>query len=172
MTNDIELEGYCLKCKAKRPVQDPAAEWSAIGRPATRGTCPVCGGNMYRQGHTAAHDDLPKPEISQNSKAKKSKKKSGRKKSAARKPRRSGKLVVVESPAKARTIGRYLGPGYKVMSSVGHVRDLLRSRLSVDVEDNYTPEYRVPNEKRKVVKELKEAGARLYGDIPGHRSGS
>jgi DNA topoisomerase-1 len=115
---------------------------------------------MYRQGHTAAHDDLPKPEVSKNSKAKKSKKKSKRKKSGPRKPRRSGKLVVVESPAKARTIGRYLGPGYKVMSSVGHVRDLLRSRLSVDVEDNYTPEYRVPNEKRKVVKELKEAGAR------------
>ena len=74
--------------------------------------------------------------------------------------RRTGNLVVVESPAKARTIGRYLGRGYTVKSSVGHVRDLLRSRLSVDVENDFEPEYRVPNDKRQVVKELKEAAAK------------
>jgi DNA topoisomerase-1 len=67
---------------------------------------------------------------------------------------RSGKLVIVESPAKAKTIGNYLGKEYKVKASVGHVRDLLRSQLSVDVENNFTPKYRVPNEKRPIVKEL------------------
>jgi len=74
-----------------------------------------------------------------------------------RAPRRSGKLVIVESPAKARTVGRFLGKGYTVKASIGHVRDLLRSRLSVDVENEFEPTYRVPNEKRAVVKELKEA---------------
>lgn len=69
--------------------------------------------------------------------------------------RRSGKLVIVESPAKARTVGRFLGKGYTVKASVGHVRDLLRSQLSVDVDHQFSPKYRVPNEKRQVVKELK-----------------
>ncbi len=68
-----------------------------------------------------------------------------------------GKLVIVESPAKARTLGRFLGRGYAVKASLGHVRDLLRSRLSVDVDNDFRPTYRVPNEKRKVVKELQEA---------------
>jgi DNA topoisomerase-1 len=71
-------------------------------------------------------------------------------------PSRQGKLVIVESPAKARTVGRFLGKGYTVRASVGHVRDLLRSELSVDVDNGFTPRYRVPNEKRPVVKELKE----------------
>ena len=65
-------------------------------------------------------------------------------------------LVIVESPAKAKTVGRFLGKGYTVRASVGHVRDLLRSQLSVDVENGFTPKYRVPNEKKEVVKELKK----------------
>jgi DNA topoisomerase-1 len=69
---------------------------------------------------------------------------------------RSGKLVIVESPAKAKTVGRFLGKGYTVKASVGHIRDLLRSQLSVDVENNFQPKYRVPNEKKEVVKELKK----------------
>ncbi len=68
----------------------------------------------------------------------------------------NGKMVIVESPAKARTVGNFLGEGYTVRASVGHVRDLLRSQLSVDVENDFEPRYRVPNEKRKIVKELKE----------------
>jgi DNA topoisomerase-1 len=67
----------------------------------------------------------------------------------------AGKLVIVESPAKARTVGRFLGKGFTVKASVGHVRDLLRSQLSVDVENGFTPKYRVPNDKKPVVKELK-----------------
>jgi DNA topoisomerase-1 len=64
--------------------------------------------------------------------------------------------VIVESPAKARTVGRFLGKGYTVKASVGHVRDLLRSQLSVDVENNFVPKYRVPKEKRQVVNEIKD----------------
>jgi DNA topoisomerase-1 len=69
---------------------------------------------------------------------------------------RDGKLVIVESPAKAKTVGRFLGKGYTVRASVGHVRDLLKSQLSVDVDNNFTPKYRVPNEKKEVVKEIKK----------------
>ncbi|MDQ1301813.1 MAG: topoisomerase, partial [Chloroflexota bacterium] len=71
----------------------------------------------------------------------------------------SGRLVIVESPAKARTVGRFLGKSYDVRASVGHVRDLLKSRLSVDVEHDFSPTYRVPDEKKEVVKTLKAAAA-------------
>ena len=70
--------------------------------------------------------------------------------------KRDGKLVIVESPAKAKTVGRFLGKGYTVRASVGHVRDLLKSQLSVDVDNNFEPKYRVPNEKKDVVKEIKK----------------
>jgi DNA topoisomerase-1 len=73
--------------------------------------------------------------------------------------KRKGNLVIVESPAKARTVGRILGKDYAVKASVGHVRDLLRSKLSVDVENNFEPRYRVPNEKRDVVKDLRSDAA-------------
>jgi DNA topoisomerase-1 len=74
-------------------------------------------------------------------------------------PRR-GKLVIVESPAKARTVGHYLGRDYTVRASVGHVRDLYKSKLSVDIEHDFRPLYTIPKEKRKVVAELTEAVAR------------
>ena len=161
MSEELKVEGYCLKCKEKRDMVNPQAEWAANGSPATRGTCPVCGTNMYRRGHTPAHDNLPKPEIQPRPKKKaSSKKKKSKRKSKKKRVRRSGKLVIVESPAKAKTIGRYLGRGYTVKSSVGHVRDLLKSRLSVDTENGFTPEYRVPNDKRKLVKELAAAAAK------------
>jgi DNA topoisomerase-1 len=96
---------------------------------------------MFRMGRTDAHEGMTAPKVI---------KKNNRNK-------RSGKMVIVESPTKARTVGRFLGRGFKVMASVGHVRDLLRSQLSVDVENDFSPKYRVPNEKRSVVKELKAA---------------
>src|SRR3989304_3654202 len=67
------------------------------------------------------------------------------------------KLVIVESPAKARTIGRILGSSYTIKASIGHVRDLPKSQLGVDVEHEFTPKYLVPREKKLVVKELKAA---------------
>ena len=133
--SDEPIIAYCVKCKTKREMQNPEPVYTKGNTPATRGTCPVCGATLFRMGRTPAHDSIPKPDP----------------------PKREGRLVIVESPAKARTVGRFLGKGYTVKASVGHVRDLLRSRLSVDIENGFRPEYRVPNEKRKVVKELKEA---------------
>lgn len=66
-------------------------------------------------------------------------------------------LVIVESPAKARTLGKILGKGYSLKASLGHVRDLPRSQLGVDVENGFAPKYVVPRAKNKIVRELKEA---------------
>ncbi|HNX49081.1 MAG TPA: type I DNA topoisomerase [Thermoanaerobaculaceae bacterium] len=66
-------------------------------------------------------------------------------------------LVIVESPAKARTLGRYLGKGYVVMASVGHVRDLPRNDLGIDVADGFAPRYQVMPAKRKVINEIRAA---------------
>lgn len=132
------MEAYCLKCKVHREMQSPQPTFNARGMPITRGTCPVCGSVMIRTGRTPAHEGLSPAEENNN---------------------RKGKLVIVESPAKARTVGRFLGKGYTVKASIGHVRDLLRSRLSVDIENGFTPTYRVPKEKKEVVRELKQLAA-------------
>ncbi len=133
MTDNL-IVAYCVKCKTKREIQNPQPVYTENRRPGTRGKCPVCGANMFRMGETLAHAEIPKPAP----------------------PKKDGKLVIVESPAKARTVGRFLGNPYRVRASIGHVRDLLRSRLSVDVENDFEPSYRVPNEKKEVVKELQE----------------
>lgn len=65
-------------------------------------------------------------------------------------------LVIVESPAKAKTIKKYLGPGYEVKASMGHVRDLYSSKLSVDVKNDFEPNYTVIKGKEKLLAELKE----------------
>ena len=66
-------------------------------------------------------------------------------------------LVIVESPAKAKTIQKFLGNNYQVKSSFGHIRDLQDKKLSVDVEKGFMPEYVIPSDKKKVVAELKKA---------------
>jgi DNA topoisomerase-1 len=112
------------------------AVFTANGTPATKGICPECGTKLFRMGRTDDHEGLtPPPKKKRNN--------------------RKGKLVIVESPAKARTVGRFLGKGYTVKASKGHVRDLLKSQISVDVENEFQPKYRVPKEKRDVVKEIK-----------------
>ncbi len=65
-------------------------------------------------------------------------------------------LIIVESPAKAKTIKKYLGPGYEVVASKGHVRDLPDKKLNVDVRNNYAPKYEIIPEKEKLVEELKK----------------
>ena len=67
----------------------------------------------------------------------------------------SKNLVIVESPAKARTVGRFLGDDYNVVASLGHVRDLPQKGLGVDVEDGFTPSYEVMEEKKKLVREIR-----------------
>jgi DNA topoisomerase-1 len=89
---------------------------------------------MFKIGHTPAHDDL---EIEGNIHG------------------LAGRLVIVESPTKARTIGRLLGKGYDVEASVGHVRDLPSNRLGVNVENDFEPRYVVPSKKKDVVRDLK-----------------
>ncbi|NSW51939.1 MAG: type I DNA topoisomerase [Anaerolineae bacterium] len=123
---------------------DPEAGFNSVGAPVTKGVCSTCGTKMNRMGRTPAHEGLTPPE------------------KETRKPKnhRSGKLVIVESPTKAKTVGRYLGKGFTVKASVGHVRDLLRSQLSVDIENNYQPKYRVPNDKRDIVKEITSAAGK------------
>jgi DNA topoisomerase I len=68
-------------------------------------------------------------------------------------------LVIVESPAKAKTIERFLGKGYIVKSSFGHIRDLAKKNLGIDVEGGFVPQYIVPADKKKIVKELKSLAA-------------
>src|SRR3989344_1029259 len=65
-------------------------------------------------------------------------------------------LVIVESPTKAKTISKFLGSDYKVESSYGHIRDLPKSTLGIDLEHNFEPKYIVPVKAKKVVKQLKE----------------
>lgn len=64
-------------------------------------------------------------------------------------------LIIVESPTKSKTIEKFLGPKYKVLSSYGHVRDLPKSKLGIDTENNFTPDYTVPIKARKTIKLLK-----------------
>ena len=67
------------------------------------------------------------------------------------------KLVIVESPAKAKTIKKYLDGDYEVIASMGHVRDLPKARLCVDVKNDFKPKYAIIKGKEKLVSELKEA---------------
>ena len=66
-------------------------------------------------------------------------------------------LVIVESPAKAKTLEKFLGSDFHVMSSFGHIRDLAKKDFGIDIENNFTPVYEVPDDKKKVVAELKAA---------------
>ncbi|MEZ3589825.1 MAG: type I DNA topoisomerase [Muribaculaceae bacterium] len=66
-------------------------------------------------------------------------------------------LVIVESPAKAKTIEKFLGKDYKVMSSYGHIRDLKKKSFSIDVDNDFAPVYEIPDDKKELVKELKRA---------------
>lgn len=66
-------------------------------------------------------------------------------------------LVIVESPAKAKTIEKFLGKDYKVLSSYGHIRDLRKKNFSIDIDNNFAPIYEIPDDKKELVKELKKA---------------
>ena len=84
----------------------------------------------------------------------KTKKTSRRKTTRRAKPKKN--LVIVESPSKAKTIGKFLGRSYKVVASLGHIRDLPKSRMGVDVENNYHPDYISIRGKGDVIKELRK----------------
>jgi DNA topoisomerase I len=163
---DITLTAYCVKCRATRSVAEAQAVFMANGRPATRGVCPECGAGLFKIGVTEAHAELSAPprvkkEASRSVKGSRSPGRRSVSETSTKSPGLHGdRLVIVESPAKARTVGRFLGGDFDVRASVGHVRDLLRSRLSVDVDRDFAPTYRVPDEKRDLVKELKQAAGK------------
>lgn len=136
------MQAYCVKCKTKREIQDDRPVFTSNGTPATQGICPVCGTKMFKMGRTPAHEGLDPEEHTVVSKAKQE---------SANKP----KMVIVESPAKARTVGRFLGKDYTVRASVGHVRDLPSNRMGVDIEDDFRPRYIVPAKRKDVVQELR-----------------
>ncbi len=71
-------------------------------------------------------------------------------------------LVIVESPAKAKTIEKFLGKDFKVMSSYGHIRDLRKKNFSIDVDHDFQPEYEIPADKRQLVADLKKAAAEAH----------
>lgn len=73
------------------------------------------------------------------------------------------KLVIVESPTKVKSIKKYLGSGYEVMASMGHIRDLPKSKLGVDIDNGFKPQYGIMPEKRTLIKTLKEAAANSDG---------
>lgn len=174
------MQAYCVKCKTRREVKNPQPVYTRTGTPATQGQCEICGTTLFRMGETPAHANIPKPDViekptrktpakatttkkktakSQKGTAKKSGKtaqKSSAKVAAGRK-KGTKHLVIVESPAKARSVGNFLGKDYTVIASKGHVRDLLATQLSVDIDNDFEPKYRVPNEKRDTVKEIKAA---------------
>jgi DNA topoisomerase-1 len=98
---------------------------------------------MFRIGRTPAHEGLAVEEHTVVSKT--------------QQKRASGpRLVIVESPAKARTVGRFLGKGYAVRASVGHIRDLPANRMGVDIENDFEPRYVIPAKKKDIVRELRQ----------------
>ena len=80
---------------------------------------------------------------------------------AAKKKNAQKTLVIVESPTKAQTIEKYLGPGYTVKASQGHLIDLPKSRLAVDVDNNFQPEYITVRGKAKLLKELQKEAKKV-----------
>lgn len=146
------MKAYCLKCRAKRKMENPVPVYTSTGTPATKGVCPKCGTKLFRMGNTPDHQGLDPEEHTVVSKAR------------ARREKQPG-LVIVESPAKARTVDRFLGDKYNVRASVGHVRDLPSNRMGVEIEDNFEPHYVVPSKRKDVVRELKDAvkeSSKLY----------
>jgi DNA topoisomerase-1 len=140
---DEPITAYCVRCRQKQGIAGAQAVFlGEQGRPATQGTCPVCGTKLVRFGRTPAHDTLDPAAHTVASRA------------TERRLAGGPKLVIVESPAKARTIGRFLGRSYRVEPSVGHVRDLPANRMGVDIEHDFTPHYVIPEKKKEVVKKL------------------
>ncbi len=171
------MEAYCVKCKTKREMLDPVPTFTATGTPMTRGVCPVCGTNLVKMGKTAEHDSLEKPVVEKAKSAKKAaasktakssaasksgktvKKTTGGRKSSNAHINKNQSLVIVESPAKAKTVGRFLGNDYVVRASIGHVRDLNKYTMSIDLEHDFAPKYYVPKEKKELVQELTDLAA-------------
>ncbi len=80
-------------------------------------------------------------------------------------------LVIVESPAKAKTINKYLGKQFVVKASLGHIKDLPKKDLAVDVDHGFEPRYEVIEGKKKLIAELKQAAKKVEDSLPRGRPG-
>ncbi|MFC2037849.1 type I DNA topoisomerase, partial [Chloroflexota bacterium] len=150
---DEPILAYCVKCREKREMASPQAVFlGEQSRPATQGLCPDCGTKLVRFGRLMAHEGLDPVAHTLPSKT------------AERRKATGPKMVIVESPAKARTVGRFLGRGYAVESSVGHIRDLPANRMGVDIDHDFQPRYVIPTKKKEVVKKLR-AQARQASEV-------
>jgi len=160
------LEAYCVKCKTKREMQNPQPLFNAKGIAYSQGICGICGTKLTRWGATELHAAVDRDATIAQAKAKDRsarpktntpRPKTAKRSSSVLRPSSSvGKLVIVESPAKARTVGKFLGAGYRVRASIGHIRDLPEKQMGVDIENNFRPHYVITPKKKDVVKELKE----------------
>lgn len=171
------MEAKCPNCREIRQLKNLKPFFMANGTAAVRGQCVVCSNLITKTGRIPEHDQLPQPvkpaKPPKPSVAKPAKTSEGAAATAAdpvaakavvRKPRpvklappptRTGPpLVIVESPTKAKTIGKFLGRKYQVKASVGHIRDLPKNRLGVDLDNDFAPSYVIPMDKKKTVKEL------------------
>ncbi len=156
------MEAFCFKCKGKHELLDPTPVFFKNGAPATLGACSNCGNpKLYRMGRTPAHEGMVAPEVVREPSHATAKPRS---KKAVKAAPRQKPLVIVESPTKARTIGKFLGRKYNVEASIGHVRDLPKNRLGVDVIADFEPRYCIPVAKKPVVKLLR-ARARDASEI-------
>jgi DNA topoisomerase-1 len=155
------MEAYCFKCSGKHELLNPQPIYFKNGSPALQGTCSNCGyDKVFKMGRTPEHEGIPKPVVEprpRKPKGEKSAKARKGKSTAADAPTRSrGPLVIVESPKKAKTIGEFLGRKYTVKASIGHIRDLPKNRLGVDVDHDFEPHYVIPMDKKATMKELKQ----------------
>ena len=150
---------YCVKCKTKREMRDPQPVFLGNGSPATRGVCAQCGTRLTRLGRTPAHETLLPPPRPVGESGDPTKPRT-RIKQQAKAIQYSSKLVIVESPAKARTVGKFLGRGFTVQASIGHIRDLPANRMGVDVEHDFSPRYVIPEKKKDVVRALRQDAKR------------
>jgi DNA topoisomerase-1 len=158
------MEAFCFKCRGKHALLNPNPIFFANGSPATQGTCSNCGNEkVYKMGRTPEHENLPAPVVEKRERKPKVEKPNAKRKASKTSGDSSNgssadgrPLVIVESPTKARTIGKFLGRKYAVKASIGHIRDLPKSRLGVDVDNDFEPTYIVPMAKKTTVKELKQ----------------
>jgi DNA topoisomerase-1 len=160
------MEAFCFKCRGKHTLLNPKPIFFANGAPATQGTCSNCGNEkVFKMGRTPEHEGMTPPEPVKREPRPKAERRTsaGRSSASARTVSRtdgvtsSGRpLVIVESPAKARTIGKFLGARYSVKASIGHIRDLPKSRLGVDLDNDFAPTYISPMNKKATVKELRQ----------------
>ncbi|MEE8360583.1 MAG: toprim domain-containing protein, partial [Gemmatimonadales bacterium] len=134
---------------------EASGEAAATGEAGTGGEAKLAAKKVAKKPAKKKTAKKTSPAKKSTAKKKTAKRKTARKKRATK--ARGGSLVIVESPTKARTVARYLGRGFSVKATVGHVRDLPKRQLGVDVENGFKPKYVTIKGKAKTLTEIKRA---------------